>query len=171
MTIPRTPLRPRGRSAYAGLATAAVLTTLLSACSSGDPGTPDSGSPRAGDASTVGQCVRDGGYDVDDSFFVGAGTFRQPDGLTADQAEAYARVVSTCAEGTSLASPHDSDAPGSDDDQQLLDLTACLRQAGFSDVDDPVDGVWYSDPAYEGDPSYQAATETCAQEAGLQASG
>lgn len=164
---------PRSRASrgtvFTALATAALVPVLLSGCST-SPDTSDGSSPRAGDTAKVGQCVRDKGYDVDDSDFVGVGTFRQPDGLSVDEADIFAQVVATCSEGTSLAIPGDPGGSNSDNDDQLLKLTACLRAAGFTDVKDPVDGVWFPDEAYENDPSYLAATDACVAEVGLEAS-
>lgn len=148
-----------------------LIPALLSACSSAPDGpTPvgSSAAPASSDAARVGQCVRDAGYDVEDDDFSTPGSFRQPAGLSADQLDAYTETIADCASGTSLAPPSRSGGGGGQGfDQQLLDLTACLRDAGFSDVEDPVDGVWRPDPSHQGDPAYEAATTTCQAEVGL----
>lgn len=170
LASPRPTHRPTSRPATpAALAVAALTAALVSGCSQATTGATGSGSTSTSDAAVVGQCVRDRGYDVDDSSFTSPGTFPQPSGLTADQLDAYGQAVSDCVAGTSLETPDGTGGFGPENDRQLLDLTACLRDAGFPDVADPVDGVWSPDASHEGDPAYEAATETCAAEAGLQA--
>lgn len=166
MTAP--PLTQR-RRATALVSTALLVPALLSACSSAPDGPTPVGTdaaPASSEAARVGQCVRDAGYDVEDDDFSTPGSYRQPAGLSADELDAYAETVADCASGTSLAPPS-RPGGGQGADRQLLDLAACLRDAGYPDAEDPVDGVWRPDPDHQGDPAYDEATATCAAEVGL----
>lgn len=125
-----------------------LLATVVAGCSSaapeGDASTDDKGTGSS-DVAQVGACLRDAGFDVNDDELV-AGVLAPPEG--ADVAE-YEEALRNCAEGTSLAP---EDAPDGDEmaavQAQLLEYVACLRDLGYTDIPDPVDGELDLPPEY-----------------------
>jgi hypothetical protein len=169
MTTTRLPRfrRHRRRVTAALLTTGVLVPALLTGCSSSPPSTSGTTAAASSDAARVGQCVRDRGYDVDDSDFSSPGRYPAPEGLSPDRLEEYDRAVGECAAGTSLAAPSADGATAPEFERQLLALTACLRDAGYPDVADPVDGVWFPDPDRQDDAAYQAASDACGEQVGL----
>ncbi|WP_407319665.1 hypothetical protein UQW22_04380 [Isoptericola halotolerans] len=125
------------RAACAGTL-AWLLAAVLTGCATeADDGTPGRDGGGASDVAQVGSCLRDAGFEVDDDALV-AGVLAPPDG--ADPAE-YETVLRECAEGTALAL---EDAPSGEElatiQAQLLEYVTCLRELGYTDIPDPVNG-------------------------------
>lgn len=152
------------RRACALVAAAALLPGLLAACASQDASAANSTTRAASsDAAAVGQCLRDVGWDVDDADVGQPGISRLPDGVDegSPDADDYLEAVSTCRESAGVETPGLSDKEKDSFTEQLKAMAQCLRDEGFDDVEDPVDGVWYGPEQYEGDPAFDAASEKC----------
>ncbi len=150
-----TPSRHRARLTLALAATALVAPALLAGCAPKASGDPDAASTgvSSSESAELGRCLRDAGYDVDDPDLSQGIIVAPPDG--ADQ-DAYSDAFFQCAEevGGSLAA---ADEPPSADEiatlqKANLKVAACVREKGFEDFPDPVDG--YFDLRFgTGDPS------------------
>ncbi|ROS57910.1 hypothetical protein EDF38_2640 [Frigoribacterium sp. PhB160] len=158
------------RAVPALLAASVLLPGLLTACSSPAADEAASGAT-ASDAATVGQCVRDAGYDVVDDDFGNSALVRLPDAIEpeTDEADAFFSVVSDCHDAAGSASPRLSEGEKDAFAQKLVEMAQCLRDEGFENVPDPVEGVWEGPAEYEGDPAYAVASEKCM--AGMKVAG
>jgi hypothetical protein len=119
-----------------------LLPALLAGCASGPrDGAPDAAtsapSASAASAAQVGACMRDRGYDVDDSQFAAddpAGAqVTVPDGVDADR---WAADLVSCSGGAADA-PAAQPLPG--DDERRRRSAACIRDGGFADYPDDLD--------------------------------
>lgn len=164
--------QPRPRRRLAVLLAASLLTPgLLAGCSSAGGGPAGGDAASSSDAAAVGQCVRDAGYDVVDDDFTNPGLTTLPDGVAPESSEAdtFLDVVSGCHDSAGSGSLQVS---GDEKDafvQEMLTMAQCLRDEGFDDVPDPVDGVWSSPEHLEGQPAYEKAIEKC--QAGMDIKG
>lgn len=171
-TTSRSSRRRSRRGLVALLAAGVLLPGLLAACSSDAPeaGT-SSGTASSSEAAAVGQCVRDAGYDVEDSDFIEKGLLMLPGDVEpgSDAADDYFDVVSGCQDSVGSGSLKLSDEEKDSFTQEMIEMAQCLRDEGFENVEDPVDGVWYGPEEYDGDPEYEAAIDKC--QAGMQVAG
>jgi len=120
--------------------TAAVLLLpgLLTACSSGSgPGSDDSPTtgavptPASQRAGEVGSCMRDKGYDFDDSALTGGDfTLAAPEGVDPQQ---YAQDLGTCSGNPDTGGVDVSNVPPGPED---LAFAKCIRDNGFDDYPD-----------------------------------
>jgi hypothetical protein len=126
-----------GRRGTALLAGALLLPGVLAACTTdGADDTATSGPPAAGaNAAKIGSCLRDKGYDVDDSQFSGSTVEVAPPAGVDPQA--YIKDLTAC-------SPDGGAAPDSSERQALqaenakkdTEFAACIRDKGFDDYPD-----------------------------------
>jgi len=179
-TTPTTPDRPpggrrrrsaRARVALVGLALLAAPLGLA-ACSSAAPASDASSSAVAAGSwsSEMGSCLRDAGYDVADADLV-EGVVAAPEGVDADS---YADDVETCrSELPAGMGGGEHEGPSADDVAALresgLEVAQCVRDAGFPDFADPVDGD-FGMMSVEETPENRAFWD-CDAEFGLHADG
>jgi len=153
---------PRRRT-FTAAGIALLLPLMMAGCSDEIEESTSQPSPSS-DQATVGSCLREAGYDVDDSSLV-PGVMAVPAG--ADVAQ-YGRDYTTCTEGTSFESSTESLSGDEMAAQQtvLLDYVGCLREQGLEDVPDPVDG-WIDMPeeymSTAADNPLFAADEVCSE--------
>lgn len=119
----------------------ALLVPTLAACAP-DPAPVETGVPTTSSASAVlGACMRDAGFDVTDEHFANTGVVAPPQGVDVD---AYVAAFSDCREGLPADQGGGSQGPTADDLAALqeanLDVARCVREKGFDDFPDPVDG-------------------------------
>jgi hypothetical protein len=134
-----------------------LVPALLAGCSSSPSGadrTPGPGASTSGSSSSgstgasgstgsrvspaeVGRCMRDHGYDVDDSEFATGGEagarFSAPEGVDAEQ---YSADLVECSGGSGDA-PAAKPLPGSDERNRKA--AACIRAGGFPDYPDGIE--------------------------------
>jgi len=149
MTLPlstprRRASRHRASSATRLLITAALLVPALAACAPDATPTPGSSTPTSASGSTaalLGGCLRDAGYDVDDALLATEGVVAPPAGV---DVEAYSDALSACREQLPAEQGGGVDQPSAADlaEQQEANLAVaeCVREKGFDDFPDPVDG-------------------------------
>ena len=147
---------------------AAPLT--LAGCASSDPGPSSSSTTSASSwSAAMGSCLRDEGYDVDDSDVV-EGVVAPPPGVDQD---AYLADWETCRTGLPREIRGDDDEPSPDDvaaaQEAGLKVAQCVRDAGFPDFPDPVDGSF--PPLSPGDDPQSQAIFACDAEHGVAAGG
>lgn len=123
------------------LALVAVPATL-SACAS-TPSQPDPSSTTASSTSwtaAMGSCLRDAGHDVADSDLV-EGVIAAPDGV---EPEAYMADFDACSAALPESLGGGDHRPSEQDvaeaQESGLKVAQCVRDAGFTDFADPVDG-------------------------------
>lgn len=156
--------------AIAGLA---LLPGLLTACSSpGGADAADTPAPGA-DAAKIGACLRDKGYDVDDSQFSGDEVELAPP-AGADPA-AYITDLKACSpEDGPAADTPERQAAQAENAKRDVAFSACIRGEGFDDYPDGQQERLHYEPS---DPAAFAEVEqTCAKQAygasrGLQETG
>jgi len=166
------PSRSGRRALPALLAAAVLLPGLLSACTADDAAADGTGAAAGTtEAAAVGQCVRDQGYDVADDDFSTPGLVNLPADIApeSDAEDEYFDVVTTCQDTVGGGSLELSDEEKDSFVQEMVVMAQCLRDEGFENVEDPVDGVWFGPEEYEDDPAYEAAIDTC--QAGMQRTG
>jgi hypothetical protein len=138
----RTPSRRCFGSALA--ATAVLLPALLAGCSTTDaPGSTSS--PSVADAasasSQLGECLRDAGYNVPDPDLSKGVVVAPPEGADPDRyAEDFDACRSKLPESQGGGSQEPSDAEVAEWQKTQLKVAECVREKGFEDFPDPVDG-------------------------------
>ena len=131
----------------AALAGLAVLPVLLAGCSGGGGGdgagptaSPSAAADTRPSAAELGDCMRDKGYDVDDSEVGGSGTgggarLAVPEGV--DPAK-WSDDLIACAGSTGAGeAPAAQPIPGND--ELLRKTAACIRDGGFPDYPDDLE--------------------------------
>jgi hypothetical protein len=138
----RTPSRRCFGSALA--ATAVLLPALLAGCSTTDaPGSTSSPSvaDTASASSQLGECLRDAGYNVPDPDLGQGVVIAPPKGA---DPERYAEDFSACRAKLPESQGGGSQEPSAEElaEQQKADMKVaeCVREKGFEDFPDPVDG-------------------------------
>jgi len=141
----------RRRASSAALLGAALLLVapVLAACSTAaDDPTAGASSGATGSTSSasaqLGSCLRDAGFDVDDPDLSRGMVIAPPAGVDID---AYVTAFTDCRAGLP-ADQGGQPAPSADDLAALqeanLEVARCVREKGFTDFADPVDGVFPS---------------------------
>jgi len=141
----------RRRASSATLLGAALLLVapVLAACSTAaDDPTAGASSGAQGSSSSasaqLGSCLRDAGFDVDDPDLSRGMVIAPPAGVDID---AYVTAFTDC-RAELPADQGGQPAPSADDLAALqeanLEVARCVREKGFSDFADPVDGVFPS---------------------------
>ena len=141
----------RRRSSSATLLGAALLLVapVLAACSTAadDPTTGASSGAQGSSSSAsaqLGSCLRDAGFDVDDPDLSRGMVIAPPAGVDID---AYVTAFTDC-RAELPADQGGQPAPSADDLAALqeanLEVARCVREKGFTDFADPVDGVFPS---------------------------
>lgn len=162
------------RTAVAAL----VLLTpaLLAGCASGADTASGGASTPAADARSasaqLGACLRDAGYDVEDPDLSQGVVVAGPKGSDPD---AYAQAYSTCAATLPGEYGEIGQAPDADEvaayQEAGLKVAQCVRDKGFSDFADPVDGEFAPGrTGPEGDAEVQAV-DACWAQFGTDATG
>ena len=147
--------RHRASSSALLAASALLLAPLLAACSPGGGSDAPSSSASAGGTSSVdaqlGSCLREAGYDVDDADLHGGGVVAPPPGWDVDE---YATALEGC-RAELPAEQGAAEAPSADDvaafQAAALEVAECVREKGFEDFPDPVDGEFPSQAAMSTD--------------------
>jgi len=138
----------RRTSALGTLSVCAVLLpALLAGCSTDDDATSAATSAGGGTSASaqLGQCLRDAGYDVDDPDLDEGMVVAVPNGADADE---YAAAFAECREGLpesaggGEAAQEPSAAELAEWQESQLKVAECVRQEGFEDFPDPVDGAF-----------------------------
>jgi hypothetical protein len=141
----------RRRASSATLLGAALLLVapVLAACSTAaDDPTAGASSGAQGSSSSasaqLGSCLRDAGFDVDDPDLSRGVVVAPPAGVDID---AYVTAFTDC-RAELPADQGGQPAPSADDLAALqeanLEVARCVREKGFTDFADPVDGVFPS---------------------------
>ena len=141
----------RRRASSATLLGAALLLVapVLAACSTAaDDPTAGASSGATGSTSSasaqLGSCLRDAGFDVDDPDLSRGMVIAPPAGVDID---AYVTAFTDC-RAELPADQGGQPAPSADDLAALqeanLEVARCVREKGFTDFADPVDGVFPS---------------------------
>lgn len=141
----------RRRASSAALLGAALLLVapVLAACSTAaDDPTAGASSGAQGSTSSasaqLGSCLRDAGFDVDDPDLSRGMVIAPPAGVDID---AYVTAFTDC-RAELPADQGGQPAPSADDLAALqeanLEVARCVREKGFTDFADPVDGVFPS---------------------------
>jgi len=141
----------RRRASSATLLGAALLLVapVLAACSTAaDDPTAGASSGAQGSSSSasaqLGSCLRDAGFDVDDPDLSRGMVIAPPAGVDID---AYVTAFTDC-RAELPADQGGQPAPSADDLAALqeanLEVARCVREKGFTDFADPVDGVFPS---------------------------
>jgi len=111
-----------------------LLPGLLTACSSGSDDSTTTGAaptPASERAGEVGSCMRDKGYDFDDSALTGGDfTIAPPDGVDPQQ---YAQDLGTCSGNPDTGAGDAADAAPAPEE---LAFASCIRGNGFDDYPD-----------------------------------
>lgn len=107
----------------------------------------------------IGTCMRDRGYDVDDSEFANSGgsgaRFSAPEGV---DAEKYSADLIACSGGSADA-PAAKPLPGSD--ERLRREAACIRDGGFPDFPDGLEDQRRWEPRDE--EAFERTAEECSR--------
>ena len=148
---------------------AAPLT--LSACSSDADPAPATTAASGSWSSAMGSCLRAQGYDVADSDLV-EGVVAPPDGVDVDT---YASDWETCRSALPEAIGGGDQEPSAEDlaawHEANLRVAQCVRDAGFPDFADPVDGEWSAAMSTSDDDPLTRAFLDCSDEHGSNAEG
>jgi len=177
--LPTTPRHPRTSRRPVGaalVATVALLPALLAGCSTAEGSGPSSSPAAGGSASAsaqLGQCLRDAGYDVDDPDLGKGMVVAVPEGA---DPERYGEDFDTCRaqlpEAEGGGSQKASDAEVAQWQAAQLKVAECVREKGFEDFPDPVDGDFPDQQWSTSDPSpEQEALFACSAEVGPNAGG
>jgi hypothetical protein len=149
MTLSLTPRtrrasRHRASSAARLVIAAALLAPALAACAPDPEASSGSSSPTAVSGSTtalLGSCLRDAGFDVDDAQLAMEGVVAAPTGT---DVEAFTDALSACRDELPAEQRGGDDEPTAADLAELqeanLAVAECVREKGFDDFPDPVDG-------------------------------
>lgn len=157
-------------------ATAVLLPALLAGCSTTDaPGSTSSPSvtDTASASSQLGECLRDAGYDVPDPDLSQGVVIAPPKGA---DPERYAEDFSACRAELPEALGGGPQEPSAEEIAELqeaeMKVAQCVRDKGFEDFPDPVDGEF---PGLQmtttGASPEQEALFACDAEFGLNATG
>ncbi|NII52552.1 hypothetical protein [Frigoribacterium endophyticum] len=172
----------RRRASSAALLGAALLLVapVLAACSTAaDDPTAGASSGAQGSTSSasaqLGSCLRDAGFDVDDPDLSRGMVIAPPAGVDID---AYVTAFTDC-RAELPADQGGQPAPSADDLAALqeanLEVARCVREKGFTDFADPVDGVFPSGTSMSTDPSARGAQDeaflACSEEHGPNSAG
>jgi hypothetical protein len=156
MTLPLTPRtrrasRRRTSSAARLLIAAALLAPALAACAPDQGASSGTSSPAAASGSTtalLGSCLREAGYDVDDAQLEMEGVVAPPKGTDLD---AFSEALSACRDQLPADQRSGDDEPSAADLAELqeanLAVAECVREKGFEEFPDPVDGEFPRDVA------------------------
>jgi hypothetical protein len=142
----RSRIRHRARRPLLLATAALVLAPVLAACSQSGAPTESSTSASSGSTSSstinaqLGSCLRDAGFDVDDADLHEGRVVAPPHGVDPD---AYVSALESCREDLPLGQGG-VEAPSAADLAALqaanLEVARCMREKGFEDFPDPVDG-------------------------------
>jgi hypothetical protein len=178
MTVTTSPIvrpRPHRRPALLAVGVGALLLPgLLAGCSSTptDEGGTGSATRAAGSSASaqLGQCLRDAGFEVDDPDYEPGGAVMVPPG---PDGEAYADQFETCREqlpeSETGGSRTTTDTAGLQ--EARLEVAQCMRDAGFDDFPDPVDGVFRDGLSLNSENGMAEALGRCDAEFGPGAAG
>lgn len=142
MTHTSRPLR--SRATLVATAAALLAAGLLAGCSAGAPDDdPTAGGDPRSSSAQMGECLRAAGYDVADPDFSQGIAIDPPAGVDVD---VYVKAFETCAGEVggdlgALAAPPDP-AEVAELQEANLEVARCVREKGFEDFPDPVDGVF-----------------------------
>lgn len=157
-------------------ATAVLLPALLAGCSTTD-GSGTAPSPTATDAASasaqLGQCLRDAGYDVADPDLSKGVVVTPPKGADPDRyAEDFDVCRSELPESQGGGSQKASAAEVAEFQKAQLKVAECVREKGFDDFPDPVDGEFPNlQMSTSGSSGQQEALLACDAEFGPNATG
>lgn len=176
-------VRQRRASSAALLGAALLLVApVLAACSTAaDDPTAGASSGATGSTSSasasaqLGSCLRDAGFDVADPDLSRGMVIAPPAGVDID---AYVTAFTDC-RAELPADQGGQPAPSADDLAALqeanLEVARCVREKGFTDFADPVDGVFPSGTSMSTDPSARGAQDeaflACSEEHGPNSAG
>lgn len=161
---------PRSRLALGFTGATLLVTGLLAGCTTSDRNSPEaspSGDSRSASAQ-LGQCLRAAGYDVDDPDISKGIVIIPPDGVDADE---YAKDFQTCADGVGgdLAGSGEVDPATTAKRQKAsLKVAQCMRDKGFDDFPDPVDGFFTEKMSTDQSDPTAAAFTACDAEFGVE---
>jgi hypothetical protein len=137
------PSRHRASSVVRLAIAAALLVPTLAACAPDpEPGPASTRAAGASSASVVlGSCMREAGFDVPDEHFANTGVVAPPQGV---DVEAYVEAFDECRETLPVDQGGGSQRPSPEDlavlQEANLEVARCVRDKGFDDFPDPVDG-------------------------------
>lgn len=167
---------PRKASFLTLAAGALLLPTLLAGCATSDS-SPTTGTASAGSSSAsaqLGQCLRDAGYDVDDPDLSKGVVVAVPAGADPEEySAAFAECRAALPESQGGGASNQKASPDELAEAQAANLAVaeCVREKGFDDFPDPVDGEFPREnwSTSGGDPR-QDAFFACSDEFGPNAS-